>query len=84
MMIHEKTRCKKSRDTVPFKGPEQDNFGLEFLTPSKPTVSGRVRKKKIIWKHLKVWWQDATLFVYFDFINTYIHSITIHSSVAIR
>jgi hypothetical protein len=25
---------------------------------------------------LKVWWQDATLFVYFSYFITYIHSIT--------
>ncbi len=37
---------------------------------------------------MKVWWRDATLFVYFDIIRiTYIHSRyihTVHSSVVIR
>jgi hypothetical protein len=33
-------------------------------------------------KHLKVWWQDATLFIYFDFYNihTFIQSQYIHPS----
>ncbi len=26
--------------------------------------------------HLKVWWHDVTLFVYFSYFITYIHSIT--------
>jgi hypothetical protein len=43
--------------------------------------------------NLKVWWQDATLFVYFSYffyflLHTYIHSFnhihTIHLSIAIR
>jgi hypothetical protein len=39
-------------------------------------------------KYLKVWWHDATLFVYFLYFTIYIHSFnhlhTIHLSVAIR
>ncbi len=37
---------------------------------------------------LKVWWQDATLFVYFSYFITFIHSFnhihTIHLSIAFR
>jgi hypothetical protein len=37
---------------------------------------------------LKVWWHDATLFVYFSYFTMYIHSfnhiLTTHLSVAIR
>jgi hypothetical protein len=45
------------------------------------------RRQDLI-RFFMVWWQDATLFVYFSYFMTYIHSFkpihTIHLSIAIR
>ncbi len=53
---------------------------LRNLLGSKTKNVKRNDAKKPIWKW-KVWWQDATLFIYFSFFITYIHSFNYHTFI---
>jgi hypothetical protein len=51
--------CFKTQCTI--SAPFADGEGLKLPSPKGPRY-----KKSKKWVDLKVWWQDATLFVYFD------------------
>jgi hypothetical protein len=66
---------------------------LHTATNSLKRVTGRILKTRKCFQRsnknffLKVWWQDATLFVYFSYfynIHSFNHIHTIHLSVTIR